>query len=54
MESILRRQLFDGNVEILKRHDIAKQSADEINVGERAYRKNSANSGEKSMSGRSI
>jgi glycosyltransferase involved in cell wall biosynthesis len=45
MESILRRQIFDGNVEILKRHDIAKQSADEINVGERAYVKNSRGSG---------
>jgi len=44
LESILRRQLIDGNVEILKRHDIAKQSADEINVGERTYLKNNPDS----------
>jgi len=45
MASFLDRGIGDGNVEILKQHGIAKQLADETNVGERAYLKNSPDSG---------
>jgi len=45
LASLLDRGIGDGNVEILKQHDIAKRSAGETNVSERAYFKNSPESG---------